>query len=90
MMANICGFATESRIYEHRRKKDMEVDNVDLPRPNEYLDAEWVEYIDAMSQDWKDISSWGRTATARAARPARARRARTAKTATIQGAIGRK
>ena len=38
----------------------MEVDNVDKPRPNEYTDAEWTEYVDAMLQDYYDISYMGK------------------------------
>ena len=61
MAENISNFATEYRIYEHRGRKDMEVDNVDLPSPpREYTDAEWAEYVDAMWQDYEDISYMGK------------------------------
>ena len=60
MVENICSFAKAHRIYEHRGKNDMEVDNVDLPKPNEYTAAEWCEYVDAMWQDYEYTSYMGK------------------------------
>ena len=60
MVENICSFATEHRIHERRGKKDMEMDNVDLPRPNEYTDAGWAECVNALWQNYDDISYMGK------------------------------
>ena len=47
MCDNVSQFATEHRLYEHRGRKDMEVDHVfDTPKSsNKYSDAEWEEYV---------------------------------------------